>query len=61
MFSQIITHGKVYSRTDQVIFFEDCLPEILLGPFLNILSQTLKINWSTSCNQKVLLLQQRHI
>ena len=28
-----------YSRTDQVKFFKDCLPQILLDPFLNTLSQ----------------------
>ena len=26
-----------YSRMDRVKFFKDCLPEILLGPFLNTL------------------------
>ena len=27
-----------YSRMDQVKFFKSCLPQILLGPFLNTLS-----------------------
>ena len=27
-----------YSRMDQVKFFKGCLPQILLGPFLNTLS-----------------------
>ena len=34
------THQKLgtgYSRMDQVKFFKDCLPQILLGPFLNTL------------------------
>ena len=28
-------YGIKYSRMDQVKFFKDCLPQILLGPFLN--------------------------
>ena len=28
-------YGSKYSRMDQVKFFKDCLPHILLGPFLN--------------------------
>ena len=28
--------GKKYSRVDQEKFFKDCLPQILLGPLLNI-------------------------
>ena len=28
-----------YSRMNQVKFFKDCLPQILLGPFLNTLPQ----------------------
>ena len=30
--------GTKYSRMDQVKFFKGCLPQILLGPFLNIFS-----------------------
>ena len=29
--------GAKYSRMERVTFFKDCLPEILLGPFLNTL------------------------
>ena len=32
-------NGTKYSRMDRVKFFKVCLPKILLGPFLNILSQ----------------------
>ena len=35
----IITTGRKYSRTDQVKFFEAFLPQILLCPFLNALTQ----------------------
>ena len=35
---KISTYGTKYSRMDQVKFFKGCLPQILLGPFLNILS-----------------------
>ena len=31
-------YGTKYSRMDQVKFFKSYLPQILLGPFLNILS-----------------------
>ena len=30
-------YGAKYSRTDQVKFFKEYLPQILLGPFLNTL------------------------
>ena len=30
-------YGAEYSRTDQVKFFKEYLPQILLGPFLNTL------------------------
>ena len=33
-----ILHGTKYSRMDQVKFFKGCLPQVLLGPFLNTLS-----------------------
>ena len=33
-----VTCGTKYSRMDQVKFFKGCLPQILLGPFLNALS-----------------------
>ena len=33
------TNRTKYSRMDQVKFFKSCLPQILLGPFLNTLSQ----------------------
>ena len=33
------TTGTKDSRMDQLKFFKDCLPQILLGPFLNTLSQ----------------------
>ena len=40
-----ISNGSRYSRMDQVRFFKDCLPHILLGPFLNALTQiTLWVN-----------------
>ena len=32
------TNVSKYSRMDQVKFFKRCLPQILLGPFLNILT-----------------------
>ena len=32
------TFGTKYSRMDQVKFFKGCLPQILLGPFLNALT-----------------------
>ena len=32
------TFGSRYSRMDQVKFFKGCLPQILLGPFLNTLT-----------------------
>ena len=31
-------NGTKYSRVDEVKFFKGCLPQILLGPFLNTLS-----------------------
>ena len=35
----------MYSKMDQVKFFKSCLPESLLGPFLNTLSHMpLKLN-----------------
>ena len=34
-----------YSKMDQVKFFKDCLPQILLGPFLDTLTQMF-------CNKK---------
>ena len=33
--------GTKYSRMDQVKFFKGCLPQVLLGPFLNTLSHLL--------------------
>ena len=36
-----VTKGTKYSRMDQGKFFKGCLPQILLGPFLNTLSQIL--------------------
>ena len=33
--------GANYSRMDQIIFSKGCLPQILLGLFLNTLSQLL--------------------
>ena len=35
----VTLNGTNYSRVDQVKFFKGCLPQISLGPFLNILSQ----------------------
>ena len=32
------SYGAKYSRMDQVKSFKGCLPQILLGPFLNTLS-----------------------
>ena len=32
-----VLYGIKHSRIDQVKFFEGCLPQILLGPFLNTL------------------------
>ena len=32
-------YGTKYSRIDQVKFFKGCLPQFLLGPFLNTLSR----------------------
>ena len=34
-----LKNGSMYSRMEQVKFFKACLPQILQGPFLNILSQ----------------------
>ena len=34
-------NGTKFSGMDQVKFFKGCLPQILLGPFLNTLSQML--------------------
>ena len=34
-FQYILTYRSRYSRNDQVIYVEDCLPQILIGPFLN--------------------------
>ena len=34
--------GTKYSRMDQVKFFKSCLPQILLGSFLNTLSYLFK-------------------
>ena len=31
-------YGSRYLRMDQVTFFKGCLPQILLGPFLNTLA-----------------------
>ena len=36
-----VTNGTKYSRMDQGKVFKGCLPQILLGPFLNTLSQIL--------------------
>ena len=39
-------------------FFKDCLPQILLGPFLNILSQMLSSKaWEMIGNENILLIQ----
>ena len=35
----ILINGSRYSRMDQVKFFKGCLPQILLGPFLNTSTQ----------------------
>ena len=37
-------YGAKYSRMNQVKFFKGCLPQILLGPFLNTLSCHRKLN-----------------
>ena len=37
-FQDLVTFETKYSRMDQVKFFKGCLPQILLGPFLNTLS-----------------------
>ena len=34
------SNGLRYSRMDRVKFFNGCLPQIFLGPFLNTLTQT---------------------
>ena len=36
---QATTNETKYSRMDQVKLFKGCLPQILLGPFLNTLCQ----------------------
>ena len=38
MLNKVLNEAK-YSRKDQVKFFKGCLPQILLGPFLNTLHQ----------------------
>ena len=38
-----ISYGTKYSRVDQVKFFKDCLPKILLGPLLNTVSHIFHI------------------
>ena len=41
-----IIHMKLHSRVDQVKFFKDFFPQILLGPFFNTLSHMkLKVLW----------------
>ena len=35
----VLSNGIKYSRMDHVNFFKGCLPQILLDPFLNTLSQ----------------------
>ena len=57
-------HGSRYSRMDQVKFFKGCLPQILLGPFLNTLTHYIAsdpscctvineiLNWRDHCNFK---------
>ena len=40
----VIPFGTKYSRMEQVKFFKDCLPHILLGPFLNTLSHLI-VTW----------------
>ena len=45
------TNGTKYSRMDQVKFFKSCLLQILIGPFLNTLSQMTQIS-STLKNLK---------
>ena len=37
--SENILKARTYSRMDQVKFFKGCLPQFLLGPFLNTLTQ----------------------
>ena len=34
------SYGSRYSRMDRVKFFKGCLPQILVGPFLNTLTFT---------------------
>ena len=45
--------GTKYSRMDQVKFFTGCLSQILLGPFLNTLSQ-LWLSLQTIINNNLL-------
>ena len=41
-----ITHMKLHSRVDQVKFFKDFFPQILLGPVFNtLLHMKLKVPW----------------
>ena len=41
MFVACVIREANYSRMDQVKFFKGCLPQILLGLFLNTLSHVL--------------------
>ena len=43
LFNNYILYETEYSRIDQVNFFKGCLPQILLGPFLNTLSHMLHV------------------
>ena len=43
---EVCIFGTKYSKMDQVKFFKGCLPQILLVPFLDTLSQFLHTNFS---------------
>ena len=55
MFSPAMIYGSRYSRVDQVKFVEDslCGSQILLGPFLNILTH-MKIDSNQFINTKMI-------
>ena len=50
LFPLTMTIETKYSRMDQTRFFKGCLPQILLGPFLNTWTQLLIIYQSNIHN-----------
>ena len=49
-----VLNGTKYSRIDEVKFFKGCLPQILLGPFLNTWTQMRQNSYSKQQNVEII-------